>query len=255
MENEFFSVDIKKSDNGDIIHFINIENVDDKIERLIEEQIVDIWDGDNGSSIDIVKTEISTYLKTKSENIIKGSIAEFIIHLYLNSCGYIQECLFRNLEEGSIKKGFDGYYSYSNEEWIMESKSGSIKTEGISHKKKIKEAYNDLKDKIEGTNPENKNNPWSNAYNHAVLAKSSTDILKNIKNLSSNYVKKEFPDINKLNLIPSSTIFHEGEWDENILKPNHEEISKQNETFNYQKINVICVNKKSIDAIIKIITQ
>ena len=83
-------------------------------------------------------------------DIVKGSIAEFIVHLYLKACGFSQECLFKNLEEGSIKKGFDGYYTYSNEEWIMESKSGSIKTSGITHRAKIKEAYDDLKNKIDG---------------------------------------------------------------------------------------------------------
>ena len=99
------------------------------------------------------------------------------------------------------------------------------------------------------------NNPWSNAYNHAVLAGTTKDILKNIKNLSNNYVKKTYPDIRNLNIIPASTIFHEGKWDVSLIKPEHKIISDQNEKFNYKKINVICVNKKSIDAVIEKITQ
>jgi hypothetical protein len=252
LKSTIFKTDIQESSDGNLIHFINIEEIDNNIEEFIEEQIVSIWDGNNGSPIDVVKIEISNYLKTKSEDIIKGSIAEFIVHLYLKSYGFSQECLFKNLEEGSIKKGFDGYYTYSNEEWIMESKSGSINTTGISHKAKINEAYNDLKSKIEGKAT---NNPWSNAYSHAVLAGTTKDIIKNIKNLSNNYVNKTYPDIKKLNIIPSSTIFYEGKWDASTTLSNHKVISDQNEKFDYCKINVICINKKSIDVVIEKITK
>lgn len=249
---DIFSTDIQKTRDGNFIHFVNIEDIDEKLQSLIEEQIVSIWDGDSNTPIDVVKTEIFNFLKTKSEDIKKGAIAEFIIHLYLKVCGFAQECLFKNLEEGSIKKGFDGYYSFSNEEWIMESKSGSINTDGISHVKKIKEAYNDLKNKIEG---KGSNNPWSNAYNHALVAGTTTNILRNIKTLSNNYVRNTFPDISTLNIIPTSTIFYEGNWDNELVKPEHESISIHSESFDYQKINIVCVNKKSIDALIEKMIQ
>jgi hypothetical protein len=249
---DIFLSDIKKTSEGNFIHFVNIPDIDAKLQTLIEENITSIWDGDFGTPIGVVKTEIFNFIKTKSDDIKKGAIAEFIIHLYLKACGFSQECLFKNLEEGSIKKGFDGYYSFSNEEWIMESKSGSIDTNQISHKKKIKEAYDDLKNKIEG---KGSNNPWSNAYNHAIAAGTSTDIIKNIKKLSINYVRETFPDISTLNIIASSTIYHNGNWDENLVKPDHDTISKMSESFNYQKINIICVNKKSIDTLIEHMTQ
>lgn len=245
---DIFSSDIQKTIDGNFIHFVNIKDIDMKLETLIKDSIISIWNGDSGTPMDIVKMEIFNFLKTKNDDIKKGAIAEFIIHLYLKDCGFNQECLFKNLEEGSIKKGFDGYYSFSNEEWIMESKSGSIGTDGISHKKKIKEAYDDLKNKVEGNTT---NNPWSNAYNHAIAAGTSLDIIKNIKKLSHNYVRNIFPDIRTLNIIPASTIYHDGNWDDNLVRPDHDTISKMIESFNYQKINIICVNKKSIDAIIE----
>ena len=249
---DIFSTDILETSNGNFIHYVNIEDIDENLEKLIEDQIVSIWDGHSDTTIDVVKTEIFNFLKSKSESIKKGAIAEFIIHLYLKNCGFTQECLFRNLEEGSIKKGFDGYYSFSNEEWIMESKSGSINTEGISHKKKIKEAYDGLKNKIEGNES---NNPWSNAYNHAKVAGTTKDILGNIKTLSNNYVRNIFPNINDLNIIPTSTIFHEGSWEHDLVKSDHDSITTQSESFVYNKINIICVNKKSIDALIEKMTK
>jgi len=249
---DIFSSDIKETSDGNFIHFVNIQDIDVKLQTLIEENITSIWDGDFGNPIDVVKSEIFNFLTTKSDDIKKGAIAEFITHLYLKVCGFNQECLFKNLEEGSIKKGFDGYYSFSNEEWIMESKSGSIDTNGISHKKKIKEAYDDLKNKIDGKGT---NNPWSNAYNHAIVAGTSMDILKNIKTLSINYVRKTFPDISTLNIIPASTIYHNGNWDDNLVKPDHDTIFQMSESFDYKKINIICVNKKSIDTLIEQMTQ
>lgn len=249
---DIFSADIQKSSDGYLIHFVQIENIDKNIEEFIDEQIVAVWDGAHGSSTRVVKLEILNYLKSKSKDTIKGSIAEFLVHIYLKTCGFSQKCLFRNLEEGSIKKGFDGYYTFSNEEWVMESKSGSINTSEISHIKKITEAYSDLKAKIEG---KVKNNPWNNAYHHAVIAGTTTNILKNIKKLSINYVEQIFPDIKNLNVIPSSTIFYEGNWDGDLIKPEHKKISDQIEKFDYNKIKVICINKKSIDAVIDKITS
>lgn len=63
----------------------------------------------------------------------------------------------------------------------MESKSGSINTAGISHVNKIKEAYNDMSEKIT-----NGSNPWSNTYNHANSRDVDTDqsIVDIVKKLS-----------------------------------------------------------------------
>ncbi|MFY2508239.1 hypothetical protein ACN3E9_08105 [Vibrio pectenicida] len=96
-----------------------------------------------------------------------GAISEFFVHLYLQESGYKQEFLFFNLEEGSIKKGFDGFFSKNSDTFLLESKSGSIKSKKISHKDKLKSAYSDLENYVSGKSEKGKNNPWKNAYNHA----------------------------------------------------------------------------------------
>jgi hypothetical protein len=251
IDNDLFSVKLIETLTGETIHFIQIIDPSEKQALLIDSLLVSIWDKSDQSQLDIVKLEIANYLKTKSPEQKMGSIAEFLVHCYLNSIGFNQECLFRNLEEGSIKKGFDGYYSYLNEEWLVESKSGSIQTKHISHSKKVDEAYLDLKTKIEG---KSKNNPWSNAFHHAKLAGATTDIVNNIKNLSNNYVRKIFPEIKDLNIIPTSTIFYENMDEQTFLIIDEEEISKQITKFDFSKINIICINKKSIEDVIKLIT-
>ena len=175
-----------------------------------------------------------------------GAIAEFFTHLYLSEIGFKQECLFFNLEEGSIKKGFDGYYSKANEEWIYESKSGSINTKNISHRGKIKEAYIDLKKTIAG---KKKNNPWQNAYNHAshMDVASASDIRKNLKNLSEDFINGKHHDIKNFNVIPGSTIFLNGNWKCLNSAELEKKIKKMITNFQFKKIHIICVNKKSLD--------
>ncbi len=74
----------------------------------------------------------------------------------------------------------------------MESKSGSITTKEISHKKKIKEAYTGLTEMLAG---KTSNNPWKNALSHAKYIGSKQDLIENIKNLTIMYGNSEYPKI------------------------------------------------------------
>jgi hypothetical protein len=171
-----------------VIHIIDIDDINSDLKLFIDEHFVNICEGDSGSYLEQVKRIVLDFLSSKDLNTKMGATAEFFLHLYLKLLGYKQECLYLNLEEGSIKKGFDGYYSLNDiEEYIMESKSGSSSTNGISHPSKIKEAYNDLKNSLAGT--KSNNNSWKNAYNHAshIDVKTANKIRKNIKKLSDEF--------------------------------------------------------------------
>lgn len=96
-----------------------------ELKNKIDEHILRIWEGRNsyGTTINDVKLKIKNFLRNKlNENpeqdslndIYMGAVAEFFIHIFLNDIGLEQECTFKNLEERSIKKGFDGYYSDDN---------------------------------------------------------------------------------------------------------------------------------------------
>jgi len=238
-----FNAEILEIDNTRYIHFINIKEVGADLQALIDKHIVSICDSEDDTPIEIIKKELKKFFQKKDITTKMGAIAEFIVHLYLKEIGFNQECLFLNLEENSIKKGFDGYYTFSSEEWIMESKSGSINTAGISHKKKLKEAFLDLEDKIGGNAS---NNPWKNAFNHAKNVGSSEDILKNIKKLSNMYILQNYPNMLELNIIPSSTIFHEDTWLHQNVQNDHSEANKAISEMQFRKINAICINKKSV---------
>jgi hypothetical protein len=237
-------IDLK---NGNNLHFINIPTLDENIIDHIDASIVSICEGATDTDINTIKLRLIADLSSKKGSTLEmGTIAEFFGHLYLTEIGFKQEFLFLNLEERSIKKGFDGYYSHNGETWIYESKSGSIVTKGASHESKISLAYSDLKDKISG-NPAN--NPWQNAYNHAcqIDVGTAASIRKNLKELANTFTQGKRQHIASFNLIPGSTLFLEGAWSDievDSLVPKLEQLIT---TFTFSKIHIICVNKASVD--------
>lgn len=241
-----FDVVVTELDNKEEIHFLNIEKLTPELESLIDNNITAISNPDLETR-KRTRAVLANFFKNKHINTTMGAVAEFIIHLYLNHIGFNQECLFLNLEEGSIKKGFDGYYSFASEEWIMESKSGLISTSSISHDNKIDEAYKDLESKIEGPTA---NNPWQNALHHARIAGATNNILTNIKGLSNMYIDGTFPVMKDLNIVPTSTIYHKNNWGANNKNRNTTNLELKIDTFNYSQLKVICVNKKSLNVIL-----
>lgn len=248
-DNIFDSKIYELDEAGNQLHLIDIKSLNPALKSYIDQQIVAICEGESEDSINEVKEYLIGYFKKKSGSTIEtGSIAEFFIHLYLRHLGYRQEFLYRNLEELSIKKGFDGYYTLNSIEWIMESKSGSISTTGISHNSKIKEAYSDLRKKLSGKS-ESDNNPWKNAFTHASLRQvnSADDLLKNLNKFSKEFQKGQFHNIKDLNIIPSSTIFMDNNWrdfDREEIQLNLSNWLKENE---YKGLLAIGISKQSTE--------
>ncbi|MCB4747973.1 MAG: hypothetical protein LGB54_05185 [Sulfurovum sp.] len=241
-----FQANIKTINSNITIHIIDIDSFNNELIQFIDEHFVTICEGDSGSNLEQVKKLVIGFLTSKDTNTKMGATAEFFLHLYLKFLGYKQECLYLNLEERSIKKGFDGYYSIDREEYIMESKSGSINTSGISHPNKIEEAYKDLKNSLVGT--KSKNNPWKNAYNHAshVDVGTAKNIRKNIKKLSDEFNDGSFHEIKNFNIIPASTIFLDGIWHDDYSKDIIDELESLSHKFEFTKLNIICITQQSL---------
>lgn len=228
------------------LHIVDIEDIDDDLKKSFDERLIKICEGNSATDLSLVKLRLRKFLKSKKGTTTEsGAIAEFITHQYLNEIGFEPQFLYFNLEEQSIKKGFDGYYFLNGEEWIFESKSGSINTKNISHPTKIKEAYYDLKDKVAG---KASNNPWQNAYQHAsqIDVGAVTTVRKNIKTLSDQYLKGVYHEIKDFNIIPGSTIFLDGDWVVSDFIDIENQVKKIVDAFAFKKIKVICITKKSL---------
>lgn len=238
-----------------IIHFFEIHEITPSLKNYIDSKICGIAKGiQRAVTLQKVKKEILTFIERKYQNssienstTAIGAIAEFFIHLFLSLQEYKQECLYLNLEENSIKKGFDGVYSKADEIWIMESKSGLSTTNNISHQGKLSDAYTDLKAKLMG---ESQNDPWENAYHHAMCARSDQDIVNFIEQAISNADKNDYKPMSEYNLMPSATIFYDGKC-KTFDKTNIEKkIIEKINTFESKQIHFICVSKKSLDLFI-----
>ena len=186
------------------IEYFEISGVDASLEKLIDDHIVKICYGDEDFSVEKAKKRIHDFISTDNVDRKIGAIAEFFIHLYLISNGMKQESAFGNLEESSFKKGFDGVYTDDiGEDWYVESKSGDSCSS--NHEKKVKAAYNDIKDKFESKTP---NDPWLNARNHIkVVDPSNKTLLEKFNALSDLYDKRVVLEIADYNIIPCGTIF------------------------------------------------
>lgn len=231
------------------LYTINIEKIDDSLKKYLDKKLIKICKGNRAIKLATVKKEFISYLERKKvSNLLTGSVAEFFVHLFLTKKKFKQEFLYFNLEEGSIKKGFDGYYSKNEEEWVVESKSSKIPKK-TNHSIKINEAYVGLKNKIEGS--DNINNPWENAYNHAgnISVNSKKTILDKLNILSEDYTNEKYRTVNEFNIIPCSTIFMEDDWEE----INTKELTKKITIFLsdkvFKKIILICINKKSLNSL------
>lgn len=248
----FVSEEYTISDNV-ILTIIDIETIDERTRAVLDENFVLICEGNTGSSLSTVKTRVRNLYSTKNPEWIMGATAEFFVHLYIRLTGFKQECLFLNLEENSIKKGFDGFYSKDGLEWLMESKAGSIDSKGISHAGKVTLAMSTLASKVSGRDKSGKkeqpNNPWQEAYSHASQYDVGTaaNIRQNLKQLANDFTNGRFRSIEEFNTMPCGTMFLSGVWsqpDHNLIKSDIEHISNR---LKGKQIHVICVTQQSTE--------
>lgn len=204
---------------------------------------MDICYADSFYTIENAKHHIKDYLSSDNEDRKKGAIAEFLIHVFMKTKGYRQECLYFNLEERSPKKGFDGVYLDDNDIiWYMESKSGTNVTN--THKDKVEEAYRDLKAKFSGTT---KNDPWRNALNHAKIVGAGNNILDVFRRFSVDYDNRVSHDIEDYNVLPCGTLYK----DDITINYNGGDVINSIDgyfaTKNQNKLGVICLTQKAIN--------
>lgn len=202
-----------------------------------------------GENIKFIAQKFYGRYNSKDERTKMGMIAEFLIHLVLKEEGFKQNFRFFNLEENSIKKGFDGLYSYKKELWYMESKSTKKDNNPMNdkHYGNVQTASVDIKNKFNGT----KKNPWENAANHASRRRSKKSIKKFLEEMDRKHTAGIFLDLSDTNIIPASTVYfidEEKDLDKNNLE--NQVINYLNNHHNeFKKIIVVCNSISSYEVI------
>lgn len=188
---------------------ISLEDFDNNLKERIDLSLCEICEGHGSDGLSRVKSRLIRFLETKSVETSYGAVAELFLHIYIRNMGMKQECMLFNLEENSIKKGFDGLYSKLGEIYLMESKSTLPSTRPADHRSNLKLANSDLSSYIEGSSKKGRNNPWRNAYNHAshIDVSSSKPLREKLRAIADSYDEKKYKDASSFNLIPCSTIY------------------------------------------------
>lgn len=230
------------SDRIHLTYFDVIEGGD--FDECLNQCLPSIWFGPKATrSIEVTKAKIAKYFASKLNNrpLICGSCAEIFLHAYLGHSGYQQACLGSNLEEGSIKKGFDGFYLKDNEYWLMESKSSIYGN--IPHLQKAEEAYQDLCNKI---NDFEGNDPWENALNHAMVAGVEGSILNQISTLADDFTLEHVHDSSEFNMIPCGTVFIGSVLTIDEVEKLSKELSQYFENKDYSALHIVCVSHSAL---------
>lgn len=158
----------------------HISNFSDELKQALKNHLTRICHGEthstSGYAMYRYKPTVEAFLERYEKKPIKtqkGMIGEFLSHIIINELfdDFETASPYFNLEEKSIKKGFDLLlYSTSDHKiWITEVKSGGLrkgKDENATTQILLNTAYNDLKTRLN----ENEINHWANAMNAASVA-------------------------------------------------------------------------------------
>lgn len=242
-------------------HFISLSSYDETFKNYISSNLISIFNNIayEENDFDIVVKEIKNWFIEKNYTQQAGFIAEFFCHLYMRQLNYEQHFLFENLEDkGSMKKGFDGLYMFDKEMWLFESKSTIHTSKSFSHNANISDAYNDIKKKLSGKKLSTSGKPitpWQNAIHHAVIAniKENKTLIENLKLLRNRFANEEYEEIQRFNVIPSSTLFLEKNWKSICSDEEKKKLFNLIKNYEYKKMNVICINKQSANNFIRYI--
>lgn len=234
----------------------NIDNLSQDEKDFIKSNLVEIAKGSGSTySVNTIANKLYSNLfnkdgSLKSDDIISGFGAEFFLICILKDNNFEQCFCFRNLEENSAKKGFDGVYQKDGEVWISESKSSYARaTHNNSHKTTIKRAYDGINNQLLGRTS---NDPWENAANHALSSKSSTTLVAELEKLSEDYIDGNYKQVSDCNLIIGSTVI-----DVDIGKTDGDIKNFYNYISNHKALNekIIAINLSKKDIFIDIMKE
>jgi hypothetical protein len=174
MASDIDGVDFSAHNDYAICH---IHSISDDLKYLIRSNLSTICHGSHiadylNQPLYNYHTTIASFIERydkKPENTQKGMIGELLSHILITNLfgDYDIASAFFNLEEKSIKKGFDIllYNTSDNTVWITEVKSGNLRN-GKNHDQTTKSLLIDAKSDLKKRLNEQENQYWHNAINH-----------------------------------------------------------------------------------------
>ncbi|WP_216404870.1 hypothetical protein [Arcanobacterium phocae] len=216
--------------------------------KFIKNNLPQIFDGRTTKrNIPAAAKYMLNLLEKWTEGQVHGAIAEFILICILRHHGYEQEYCFRNLEQHSLKKGFDGLYLDSAKEmWLSESKSSY---KHIEHKRNLTLGYKQIQDNVTGKAP---SDAWGNAYNHSRTVNADDSLQSKLCKLSDDYISGNFTHIEQYNVVLCSTVYTP---DISSVERNKEAVEKWISSHKSKKELAVIVTTESIGMVIDLLKE
>lgn len=249
-------VSFERHNNYAICH---VEFLSDNLKELIRSNLSTICHGSYISDSDYADTPLFSYEVTlasflerynnKADNTKKGMIGEFLSHILITELfdEFDVVSAFFNLEEKSIKKGFDLllYKSSDNSVWITEVKSGNLH-KNKTHDQTTKELLNTAKADLDARLNQQETMYWYNAVNLVRCSlndkKDYKDALVKILINEGNTAAQNEAKSNDNCVILVSNLFEP--LDTKISKePADNFLEKNNTTKTFAKTIVFCIQK------------
>lgn len=243
-----------------------ITNFSDALKTRIRDRLVKICRGISDFNFPTIRTsykgtvkELYNRIKNKSHETQLGMVGELLTHTLIDFYfpEYLAASAMFNLEESSIKKGFDLVLQKKGELWINEVKSGEIHkdethTETIIDL--IKDARSDLNERLNN----GKTQLWDNAIVHArnCLSNYSDEkqIVESILNTKYEDVLREPKQGKNTNVFLTGVLFHNTNEKvdfDNVL----DECKKIKSKQEFKSVFVISIQKSAIDNVIKFLRE
>ena len=240
-------------------HTYIVEDFNDELKGLIKKDLVSICHGPYRAKYQKkyynYKKTIREFLKICRKMDAKkkmGLVAELLAHVLIRKMykKFSPISLFFNMEEKSMKKGFDVLFSEENKLWITEVKSGK-RQKGNSitlHKQLLRSAKNDLSKRLTIADEDYR---WRNALNGLEITRKTKSEKKKIELILNE--KKDDSDSGKsdstdCNVILVSTLYTKSQ--KNII----ESLEELRESIDNEKLFndliLFSVNKKTYSKVI-----
>ncbi|MCB2356411.1 DUF1837 domain-containing protein [Clostridium estertheticum] len=251
----------QKRKNYSICH---IDDFSDDLKNLIKKQLSSVCNGTSKASSDrkaySYKSTIKEFLKRYNTKPLKtkiGMVGELLTHILI--LNYFTEfntvSPYFNLEERSIKKGFDIvlYSTNDNALWITEVKSGQLhkdKSVNETNKDLLRTANRDLERRLN----ENEVSIWENAINGASIVldknKDMKDAVIEILGSISDEIVDENGISNDKNVILVSSLFSSlsDEIKENEVKTTYNTLENKN---NFNNLIAFSIQKGTYTKVIE----
>lgn len=236
---------------------LEIRELSDELKRKIKEQLVEICHGEYGltsgvkyHSYDETLMELVNYRIPNRRNGAIGAMGELLLNVLIREFTDMRIVSpFFNLEERSVKKGFDIIAVDSHKDlWIIESKAGRLGIHLTNSTDKVCERLQVAKNDLDRRLNEDNSQLWLNAINSVRSALDDNSEKKTIVNILNDSSNSCLSD-NK-NVVLGGTVF--SVFDSVIDEVRLEELYKSIlDSRKFLKLRLIAIQKATYQAIIE----